>query len=44
MMIIDHYATSIIAHYHALNMAAIFVGCLLREPHSHTASLNHPDL
>ena len=28
-----HYAASIVAHYHASNMAAVFSGCTLGEPH-----------
>ena len=31
-MIIDHYAASIIAHYHTSNMAAVFSDCMLGEP------------
>ena len=41
IMMIGHYTTSIIAHYYASNMAAIFSDCAPGEPQ--TASLSHPN-
>ena len=41
IIVIGHFTASIIVHYHAPNMAAVFSG-MLREPQ--TASLSHPDI
>ena len=41
-MMIGHYIASIIAHYHASNMVAIFSDCTLGEPQ--TPSLSYLDI
>ena len=42
IMIIGHYAASIIAHFHASNMAAVLLRCMLGEPHR--APHSHSDI
>ena len=42
IMMIGHYTASIITHYNALNMVAIFLDCTLGEPQ--IPSHSHPDI
>ena len=41
-MMIGHFNVSIIAHYHASNMAAVLSDCTRRE--AQTSSLSHSDI
>ena len=41
-MMIGHNTASIIAHYHAVNTAAVYSDCMLGEPQA--GSLNRPDI